>query len=225
MSACSIFPDSDSISIYTDACAYAPDGTILMLAPKVVLLPSLNAAIAVQGDARLVGALAFSVPATFFEFDHLAAELTDLAAGIHEQFSAHGETLPSIIKLAGWSEERQRLEVWSVAVGETAHHPAGPAQLMPADAVHVSPGSPELFVRLAKAGLMDGNDLRCDTDAERLAILRHQRECAFGYEVNGGKPIRMVGGFAQRTTVTRDGVWSGIVERWPDQVGSKVGEA
>ncbi|HUD90582.1 hypothetical protein [Sphingobium sp.] len=198
MSACNIFPDDDRIEIWTDAAAYADDGEILALVEKVLVLSDISTAVAVQGDLRILTAMEALVPGEFDSFDGLAGSLSGVAEGIWEEVAGKA-FLPTIIKAVGYSDERKRLEVWSVAVGETMHHPAGPARLLPNEQVSVSPCSIDLLSRLGRAGLMDGTDLRCDTKAERLAVMRAQRETAFPYEVAGGRAIRMVGGWAQRT--------------------------
>lgn len=221
MSAANIYQDGDAVEIWTDAAAYADCGEILGMVQKVVVLDDINAAIAVQGDLRLLSALEVGLLGAFETFDALASGLTDLAQTLATEL-AGAAFLPTIFKTVGWSDERQRLEVWSAAVGKTIHHPSGPAQMLPAGAVHVSPGSPELFAKLAAAGLMESGDLHCDTQAERLAIIRAQRDCTFPYEVADGRAIKMVGGFAQRTIVRKGSVATDIVERWPaDKVGPR----
>lgn len=220
MSAVNIFPDDDGIEVWTDGAAYADDGEILALVPKVLVLDDINAAIAVQGDLRILTAMEVLVPGAFGSFDELAAGLTEFAEGIWEEVAGKG-FLPTIIRAAGWSAKRQRLEVWSVAVGETVHHASGPATMLPHGQILVTPGSPELFQRLQSEGLLSDDGLCADTEAERLAVMRAQRETAFPYEVAGGRPIRMVGGRAQRTIVRKGSVSTSIVERWPDEIGPR----
>ncbi|MFD2675975.1 phage head-tail connector protein [Camelimonas lactis] len=115
-----------------------------------------------------------------------------------------------------WSESRQRLEVWSAAAGETAHHEPGKAVLIDPDDVLVSPANPELMTRLEAVGLVGADGLNARTPADWLQVMREQRACVFPYEFGGGRPIRMVGGFAQHTIVGRDTLMTRVVERWDE---------
>lgn len=108
------------------------------------------------------------------------------------------------------------LTVWSAAAGETAHHEAGKAVLINPDDVVVSPASGELMTRLEAAELVGADGLNAETPADWLQVMREQSACDFPYEFGGGRSIRMVGGFAQHTVVTRDALTTRVVEQWED---------
>jgi len=219
MSAVNIYQDGDAVEVWTDAAIYETDGEILGFIDKVVKVEDINAAVAVQGDLRLLAAMEALLPGAFDSFDDLVEGLSEFAEGVWD--ATQGACLPTIFRAAGYSTSRERLEVWSVAVGETQHHPAGAAQLLPHGQILVTPGSTELFGRLQRKGLLNDDGLSADTEAERLAVMRAQRETEFPYEVANGRAIRMVGGWAQRTVVRKGSVSTEIVERWPDEIGPR----
>ncbi|MGV2981192.1 hypothetical protein ACERNI_13435 [Camelimonas sp. ID_303_24] len=216
MSACNIIQEADAIHIWTDAAVYTPSGDVLAFVPKTFLLPGIGA-MAVSGDLVVANALAMDAMAAQDSFDGVLARLPGYMAQVFDSLSASnaGYTVqPTVARLAGWSESRQRLEVWSAGAGETAHHEAGKAVLIDRDDVVVSPASPELMTRLEAVGLVDADGLNAETPADWLQVMREQRACIFPYEFGGGRPIRMVGGFAQHTVVTRDTLTTRVVERW-----------
>jgi len=151
-------------------------------------------------------------------FDELVAWFPGFMNKVRNDVTAMAgfEAQPTVDRMASWSESRQRLEVWSAAAGETAHHEPGKAVLIDPDDVLVSPASPELMTRLEAVGLVGADGLNAGTPADWLQVMREQRACVFPYEFGGGRPIRMVGGFAQHTVVTRDTLTTRVVERWDD---------
>ena len=56
-------------------------------------------------------------------------------------------------------------------------------------------------------------------EAWALRLMEAQRACPFEFE--NGRRIIAVGGFCQITTLTRDGVNTRIMQRWPDVIGEK----
>lgn len=225
MSVCNIIQEPDAIHIWSDGAVYSPTGVLVATAAKTFLLPAIHAAMVVSGELLVANALAVEAQIGKASFDDLIDWFPGFMAKVRDDVSemAGFEAQPTVARLAGWSERRQRLEVWSAAAGETVHHGSGKAVLIEPDDVLVSPASGELMTRLEKAGLSGPDGLNAETPGDWLQVLREQRACAFPYEYGGNHPIRMVGGFAQHTVITRDALTTRVVERWAeDRVGEKM---
>lgn len=216
MSVCNIIQEPAAIHIWSDGAVYSPTGELVATAPKTFLLPVINAAMVVSGELLVANALAVEAQINRTSFDELIAWFPGFIEKVRNDVTAMAgfEAQPTVARLAGWSESRQRLEVWSAATGETSHHEPGKAVLIDRDDVVVSPASPELMTRLEAIGLAGADGLNTETPADWLQVMREQRACAFPYEFGGGRSIRMVGGFAQHTVVARDNLTTRVVERW-----------
>lgn len=224
MSLCNIIKEPDAIHIYSDSAVYGPTGQVTGFAPKTFLLPGIGAMV-VAGDLVVASALALDAMVAPDGFDGVLDRLPDYMTKVFDSLAANGGSYtpqPTVAHLAGWSQRRERLGMWSAAVGETGHHQSGEAFEIVSD-ILVSPVSSELVTRLENAGLVDDDGMRAETPDQWFAVAQEQRACAFAYEFAGNAPIHMVGGFLQHTVVTRDGLSTRVVHRWAnDRIGEKL---
>lgn len=218
MSALNVFLFPDVIHVWTDGALYDADGTLLMSTTKVGPLPHLNAAVMTRGPALALPLLTHCLGVLFSTFDDLVVGLSEAVA----QFvtyqgevlgeCSHGTTFEVVV--AGWSESRGQPEAYLVRSADL-----GRVSMLGSE--HVSPANDILVERMK--GEFPGStqaDLRTIDVARRLMEL--QREIRVE-QVEGQGKICGVGGFCQVTTITPAAIMTGIVRRWPDVVGEKMG--
>lgn len=174
--------------------------------------------LAARGPSILTPLLAEAVQQAFRTFDAAALGLAEV---IEEAVGTYGEVLGRCdigadfdLLMAGWSEARDCGEVYYLSSIDRAGVPAW--TLSKCGPVVLSPNDDAMTERLRpKASQLDLS--RNDPLAVALVIMEEQRGVA-GLQ-GGDEPVHGVGGFAQATTVTRDGISSRILRRWADPVG------
>lgn len=214
MSAVNVLVQSNAVHLLTDAAIYQPDGMLSGLTQKVRSMPHLNCAAAMRGGYLGLAPIMEEISAAGTSFDSLKANMPALLRGCAAQY------LHLLDRCAAGPE----FEVVIAGISETD----GPsAYVVPS---HDRYGEPWTVTDLA--GLValpcdehllaevqriaDGrsaDDL--DPIKDGLAIFDAQR--AHPHLSNGD--VCFVGGYAQLTTVTADGIASRIIRRWPDPVG------
>jgi hypothetical protein len=209
MTALNAFVAADTVHVFSDGGIYNEQGKMVCLKAKVDLLASMSGVIASTGPVDLSRSLAFVLgkenPATFDELlsglhGYLAA-----AVGILEVAKETGlETFEIIIAAYDEAEDRPRLARAVCVDGK------------------ITVGESNLFrsPKLAPGDIPD-----YDTDKPResgLALLEAQRRALCGILAIPGSAAHVVGGVAHHTVVSRDGVTTSIIRRWPDVVGEKL---
>lgn len=217
MSACNIVKTNDAVHMFTDAASYYGDGTLGAVSQKVSILAHLNCAISCRGPAGFLDGFVQAANAAYASFDEFVESFA-LAVGnvyaIDEELWAGCATGPEVeVFLAGWSESRGQPEAYVVC----SHDLHGPAwTLLPLGPIAIAPYDEALAERL---GRISPSENIIDIG---VAIMEQQR-LVRGQHAGTGPTVAGVGGFCQLSTVTRDGIWTGVVKRWPDQVGEPLG--
>lgn len=222
MSAINTLVKRDSVHLITDAASYDSAGNLVAAIPKVALLPHINAAVACRGPRASVPLFADLLSAAASTYDELKAhaptflrELRPMldATFAHCEFGAVFDVvIAGISESAGpdayliCSHERYGVQPWTVVQF------AGLA-MMPADAA---------TQELVLASIPDDVEL-VDPERDGRIILEAQR--AFPMDHGGGRVFTGVGGFGQLTSITRDGISTRVIHRWPDEVGQPIGAA
>lgn len=174
--------------------------------------------LAARGPSALTPLLAEAVQHAFRSFD---AAALGLASVVEEAVGTYAEVLGRCdigadfdLLMAGWSELRDCGEVYGLS---SIARPGLPAwTLSKCGPVMLSPCDDAMTERLRpKAARLDLS--RNDPLAVALLIMEEQRSVA-GLQ-GGDEPVHGVGGFAQATTITREGISSRILHRWADPVG------
>jgi len=221
MTAINVFIRPDAVHVLTDGAGYAPDGRLLTIEQKVIPLASLSVVLAARGIIGLLHLYAEQISKSFTTFDGLVEGVTAEVWKVIEH--SQGKFSPGILEahfdliIAGWSERRDRAEMYLLCNHDTYGIPAW--ELAQADDGYISPGSEELFARLRARGVDVFEKLDPETDG--LRIIEEQRGMTWP-PAAGGEPIRVVGGFCQLTTVRRDEITTRILKRWPDRIGERI---
>lgn len=217
MTALNTFVTPDAIHIATDGASWLPDGRIVHEGQKVAILAHLPAVIALRGPSLLIPSLVANVSANFTEFDGLAAAAPVLFRAVHDQYRTEMEKRgiaddtprDSEFVLAGWSDERRRLEAYGLQSHDRyGREPWQPYEIRSGNC-NVAPSD---SVLLEKVSAVDIEDLLSDPESVVLGIMELQREIPL--ELDDGRKMSVVGGFCQHTTLTRDGISTRIVKRW-----------
>ena len=222
MSAINVLRQSGAVHVFTDGAAYGADGALLHVGPKAWPLPHLKAVVACRGP-ELIGPLAASyLSASTRSYELLRQNAGRIGRSLMESFGhllelcSHGGDFEFVV--AGFSElsgpdsylvcnhDRYGVPPWTVIE-------LGAFSLLPSsDAIHAA----------FAAGLKPGataDDL--DPEVEGLRAMEAQRSAAVSLQRD--ESLVIVGGFAQMTTITPDGISTKVLKRWPDQFGKPIG--
>ncbi|TDR89111.1 hypothetical protein [Enterovirga rhinocerotis] len=223
MTACNIFVLSDQIRVWTDGAAVDTDGHLIHRQQKVGFLPHLNAVVVIRGPALappMVELWLGSLHETFDDLvDGLSATLRGLIQDHADKWEVRGAGSAFELLLAGFSESRKTPEVYWIEDSRRLDDikRRGAISIVPADDVTTR--------RLTEAfpGMSEKKALR--SDDVQLRLMELQRDVRARPNFYDGLPSGGVGAFAQLTTVTRSGISTRIVRRWPDRIGKKLGGA
>jgi len=215
MTAVNIFCRPEAAYVLTDGAATAPDGTVVQLVQKVIILGHLNAVVASRGHLSVLFALLPTALTSAGSFDELAALFPEaiggLAASAEEALKASPHPWIETY-LCGWSEGRNAAVTWYAG---NSHKRTtdyfGDLECWSTTGPITSPLGPNARDRLAAAGL-DPKDGAFDPVTQGFALMDAQR----------ADPDAAVGGFCQLTTITRDGVSSRVIGRWTEQPGGMI---
>mgnify|MGYP001002900966 CR=1 FL=1 len=220
MSAINAIIQRDAVHLLTDAASYDSAGNLVAAIPKVALLPRINAAMACRGPRASVPLFCDLLNAAASSYDELKAKaptfLRDLRPMLAVTFAycELGDDFDVVV--AGISEsvgpdaylvcshQRYGVEPWTVVQ-------FGGLAMMPADAAMKA----RVF-----ASIPDNVDL-VDPERDGRIILEAQR--AFPMDHGGDRNFVGVGGFAQLTSITREGISTRVIHRWSDEVGQPIG--
>ncbi|MCZ4091692.1 hypothetical protein [Sinorhizobium psoraleae] len=120
--------------------------------------------------------------------------------------------------IAGWSESRQKPEIYTLSGSEGRHHPeklvlcdarrffaVGPRAEPPAELM--------AFLRAAKQGSEPEPTFEAETHADPY-FEAMRRNVSSGFSV--------IGGFLEEVVISPQGATSRIVKQWPDKIGEKI---
>ena len=239
MTAIAAIKRPDGIFLMADGAGYGPDGTLLKIAPKVVLMPHVPAALAGRGSSMILSGLLSLQVESILSFDQLIEYMphglkvaTKMAGPIATLGLGGGR---AEVVVCGWSAERERPEIWVIANqpmktrgadNEIVDTPAYEAiewqtpylgQMPSKDlcqefgfALPVDPTQFEPLVHgVAWFHALRRNTVSAETDVEREY---------FG----ATEGLHLVGGFLQIAGIYSNGIDSKIIQRWPDTIGSKI---
>ena len=221
MTACNIIHEADAIYIFTDGASYHSDGTLGAVAQKVWPLAHLNCALVCRGPHVLMPALIGDAGTIFASFDELTAGIVPLAMAT---YARHKDALdlcsigPDFdLFIAGWSEARGQPETYVVCSHGTS---VEAWSLVPLGPVAIAPFNGDLAewaaINLERLQALD------DPNAMGLELMEAQRGLK-GQHAGTGEQIRGVGGFCQVTRITPRSILTGILRRWPDEIGEPLG--
>lgn len=228
MTAINIVRQEKAVHIISDGAWYAPDGFMKGFATKVFPLPNMPAVIAVRGSEIWLGMLGVLLGRHFETFDDLVAGIEDVLPSIYEQFTdiAVASGSPDFeLYIAGISKARGRSESYLIVSNESEV----PEGCMSPEAFRLT-DLPDIT-----SAPFPGNDLLAEANFETdqafhrdrierdgLHLLEIQRRMTFA-PVSGAPEGFYVGGFAQLTTVSEDGVKQRIIHRFEsDRVGEML---
>jgi len=224
---------TDAIHLVTDGALYDDDGTVVGFNSKVIPLHLANSVLALRGASWAAAPLELILGAAS-SFDQAIERLPDLMERMIVQFNEKlGPDVSWVdrdfeVTIAGWSSKYGRFVV-AVASSfapddpndtTSDSHQPGYQQFIPREAPRAYT-APLIDVQgvLGReiATMGDVNELNGEVDG--LALHCAQRVTPGIY---CGKPRHLIGGFAELTTITRDGLKSKILREWPDAVGKKI---
>lgn len=212
MTAINAWAGKDSATVYTDGSWIADDGRLAWIAPKVVPLPHMTAAMVVRGNSQTIHALNSYLPALLTSFDQAVREAgpmmldppKDLRAAMGPEsfggwqimllgYSEHIASFTGVF-MQGTVENGER--GWKVEPFMRLVSPLSPDLASHVEPMQSDPGAIEA------GGIMDRQRRILNTDP-------------------AGVPGYVVGGFCQRTHITREGITTAIVRRWGTRSGSR----
>lgn len=210
MTAINCFATRDAVYVMTDGLVIDSTGAVEPHErTKAYALAPLSAVIASRGRGivlRLMLALIEDAAPKISTFDDLATCIGEIARQLESTWQGSGSvTFGPLgnfeLVLAGWSAENEAPAIYMVHnhanLGLTPFEPICVDWL-------VTPGGNDILGRLADEGLHPlGHDF--DPISDGVRIMRLQRDW----------PESATGRFCQAHTITRDGIASRIVERWP----------
>jgi hypothetical protein len=213
MTAINAWAGKDSATVYTDAAWVGPDGRLLWIAPKVVPLPHITAAMVVRGNSQTIHALQSHLPALLTSFDQAVREAGPMMLDPPKDLrAAMGPE-----SFGGWQV---------MLLGYSEHMGSFAGAFMQGTIENGEPGwKVDPFMRLASPM---SDDLAAkvepmnDDPGPRGAGAIMDRQRRILNTDPAGVPGYVVGGFCQRTHITREGITTTIVRRWPDKIGEPI---
>ena len=215
MTATIVYVQPEAVHLPTDGAMMEPDGSIIGLKQKVQIAAHQNAAYAARGPDIFGGLLAVLVGQAQGDFDQLAADFASMCAAAHaEMLAAIGRGTPvpgdpSMVDavLVGRSPTKGFCAFIVCSYPED-DRPAWALRPVGGDAAlaFVSPLDDALAANL-KMQQVDLWEASPDIEKHGLAIMREQRSTG------------IVGGFCQITSVLHGGVFTRVLEHWPNAAG------
>ncbi len=230
MSSLTIIQQKDAVHLITDAAHYDMEGVVCSIASKVEELPNSGCVFALRGASyatiplrfllsrlRSLDAVTNALPGIISVID---GTFDDLTAGQAQPEQRHFE-----VTVAGWSDRMQSLVV-GIA---TTYEPSDPNDPL---GFSFQPGyetgvpfyaPPAVMIPPVDFPHAIGREIETQEDIDSLdpavdglAMFEAQRRYPALF---AGDVQYLVGGFAELTTVRREGVTRRILKEWPDEVG------
>lgn len=195
----------DGLVVLTDGAWYNSDGVVQAIASKTLVLPHIPAVVAARGPSHLLPFL-FEIACPCRDFEDL---LGSIQSNAYDSSSGEYEII-----IAGYSQERDRFEVYILPVHDRYACEGFPAcLLMPVPGHLIQPALDPAIIKQIGWHIPDVD--RLDAERDGLRLMECQR-------ADGTPPEHVVGGFVQKTVIERQGISSSIIHTWPDQVGRKI---
>lgn len=221
------------LHVVTDGATYNRAGIVSGMGTKVFTAPNWPGVIAIRGIACALPVLGQALSWKFQSFDELVGGVEQVYASIIESVGFEDSNIELI--LAGWSYERDRPESYVIYPNEELGIGMTVEKLEERKRTGEWVPMPEPYKLIELPAAMAGPYLSepiqvsagwCGIDVsappERcIATLHHLIECQ-RHDVLNGVEERFVGGFAQLTTVTPDGISQRILSRWPDKIDETI---
>ena len=188
MTAINIFCDTDAVRVYSDTLVVDPSGSGAEAhIHKIILLPYLNAVAAVSGSVMAQAMVAAMFTVKGWKTFDAAAR--DLGAAIDHVCRECGDEIGDWgVFLAGWSEGSGRTEChYAIRTAKESSDATGDVVTMP-----------QMPVALAEI----------EDEAGRVKLIDNQR-------ASNSSGVQ-VGGALVKTTVTREGIETAVLKRWPE---------
>jgi hypothetical protein len=218
MTAINVIRQRDAVHILTDGASYDHNGTMAWPGPKVWPMPHLNAVLAVSGSRMAPGMLVEGLSAIADSFDELKDKAAEAFRTISETFTTSGAPLGMVI--AGWGVTGAD----SYVVTNHSFYPGvDPFAVTSMGPIAIIPGEVDMQDWVDGMGhpVETADDI--DPVVDGLALLELQRAAKVPVAGNPAVMAKIVGAFAQLTTVHRDGeIRTRILRRWNDHTGTKV---
>jgi hypothetical protein len=224
VTAINIIRQRDAVHVLTDGASYDHEGVLAWPGPKIWPLPHLHAVVAVSGLRLMPGIAVELLSQAADSYDELKAKAADVVREIDTDFApfadafAMGET-PLAIVVAGFGAAGPD----SYIVANHGRYPGispftvtttGPIAIMPE--IDVQAWADSIGRNIAGA-----DDL--DPAVDGLRLLEVQRATPVPVLGNEAVQARIVGSFAQLTTIHRDGeISTRVLKRWDDEAGTKI---
>lgn len=218
MSALNAYLSADAAHIFADGALYsANDGVMRGVSSKLIVLPHVDAVVGAVGLAQ-VGVLAISAFAEqgFKTFDDFVANAAAVLRKTYDetpektgmpQSRIWGDSF--IVGIAGWSHVADAPQFISIANFDRLGIPAFEA--VPAK---------QFYHPAAWQTEFDAND----PIGSGLRVMRAQRLTLYTslHSTDPFNQIHSVGAFCQHACVTRDGISTKVLEKWPDKLGERI---
>jgi hypothetical protein len=208
----------------SDGIGLGDDGRIASMAPKVVMLPLLNAVIGMRGNAMITTMLMAALAADWQKFgtyDGFKAGLVDhlraifIAVGSQWKQMQGADCLEMDVIVAGWSESVGP-DSYLLRTVEATPTPAW--KIIDTGAALLTPSNDEIF---GNDGAILVDQSRALSDAELISVAEKQRRYVEPYGPNKIE-TSLVGGFLQLTTIAEREISTRIIHRWPDEIGKRL---
>jgi hypothetical protein len=223
------------VYVVTDGAYYdISDGIVAAFGTKVFSVPSWPGVVATRGSALATALVGSELTMHFQSFDEVVNGIEEAVEAAeedwHDLFERCGMSTIEIF-LAGWSHERDQPESYIMRTGsekgavtddaatEDIELDVPTLKLVALPVMAVAPAVTNEQISIAGIERFDANDepsvviqgLRHAIEAQRHAL----------YHADGAS-YHAVGGFAQLTTVTPDGIQQRILTRWNDEIGEPI---
>ncbi|CAO4196488.1 hypothetical protein [Methylorubrum extorquens] len=231
MSALAILRTESFVTIASDGAAYdGSTGNLMAVVSKVAVMPEWSCIFANRGMGGATAVMQAELQLlavrgdTIRDFDDVLDRIPALAERMHRDALATpgAPTAHFSFFIGGYSEQRQRIESYTVRTRPVGDRPA--FDLIGLQDIHLAPyPSPEAA---ARAGITRPQELPHghETVAEDYAV-RAVAACRLDRETDEGEGatgIHFVGGLLQLTTLYRGATFTRIVHRWPDPIGEPI---
>jgi hypothetical protein len=228
MTAINVILRGEEAHVLTDGAVLGPDMALTGIATKVILLPTLPAVVALGGGLNamlpiLASALYFRVQT----FDDLIDSIEEIFRTAHAQIApfvaSKGMSDAFELVMAGWSESENGICAYCIGSHELPPAlPGAPARAAfaltstPHGAINPAPSEAAIA---AVGWKLPEDSTRFDPAADGLCLLEAQRRTPLPGQRG---EVFGVGGYVQHTIVSRKSVRSGIIRRWPDEIGAPI---
>lgn len=225
MTACNLFVRDRAAYLLTDWASYRPDGVVVALKPKVIELPALRMAIMCSGETwetrtPIVKAWMERSANADAAVRSVPALMSVLRADLADNYRRRGLPVPSgkewppqayfDLYVAIWSAERHRPEGYAISSrgGHSPNSSELPGRVFQIERHTQPPFKGELAP--------DPYSPEFEPERDGLALLEAQRRYVNHYCGH------IVGGAAQMTIVSEEGVSTTILREWPDEIGRRI---